>query len=206
MYESISLGLSKDINTLTRFIRIYDDVLSVEECELLIKYYDECEHKYEGRVYTAEGITLKQDTKSVQQVDVEFESEADNILSKNCERMLQAYCEEQPWYPPAAINDIGYHIKRYEPGSGYFNEHIDVLCPNTARRTVVVQFYLNTVEEGGETEFTELGIKCPPVRGRCLMFPAFFLYPHAGHVPISGPKYITNIFVGYDMNDMTAPN
>jgi prolyl 4-hydroxylase len=39
-------------------------------------------------------------------------------------------------------------------------------------RILTVFFYLNTVEAGGGTRFTKLGITVPPVRGRALIWPS----------------------------------
>ena len=50
-------------------------------------------------------------------------------------------------------------------------------------------FYLNTIEEGGETEFID-GTKIKPETGKLLIFPATWTYEHRGNVPISSNKYI----------------
>jgi prolyl 4-hydroxylase len=38
-------------------------------------------------------------------------------------------------------------------------------------RILTVLLYLNTVEEGGETDFPTLGVRVRPKVGRCLIFP-----------------------------------
>ena len=50
--------------------------------------------------------------------------------------------------------------------------------------------YLNTVEEGGETEFLYLAKRFKPVRGRVLIWPAGFTHVHRGNPPLTGEKYI----------------
>jgi len=50
--------------------------------------------------------------------------------------------------------------------------------------------YLNTVSEGGETEFLYLHRRIKPLQGRLLIFPASFTHTHRGNPPLSGDKYI----------------
>jgi hypothetical protein len=57
-------------------------------------------------------------------------------------------------------------------------------------RKLVTMLYLNTVEEGGETEFLYLHRRIQPVQGRLLIFPAGFTHTHRGNPPLRGEKYI----------------
>ena len=50
-------------------------------------------------------------------------------------------------------------------------------------------FYLNTLEEGGHTEFWG-NYKIKPETGKLLLFPASWTFPHCGKTPISDNKYI----------------
>jgi hypothetical protein len=45
------------------------------------------------------------------------------------------------------------------------------------------------VEEGGETEFWG-DYKIKPEKGKLLLFPACWTFPHCGKMPISDNKYI----------------
>ena len=59
-------------------------------------------------------------------------------------------------------------------------------------------FYLNDVEEGGETEFYHQKLKIKPKKGTCVIFPTYFTHKHKGHIPISNDKYIMNVWVVAD--------
>ena len=52
-------------------------------------------------------------------------------------------------------------------------------------------WYLNTVDEGGETEFFDGGI-IKPSKGTLVLFPATWDNVHRGKMPISSDKYICN--------------
>ena len=56
-------------------------------------------------------------------------------------------------------------------------------------------WYLNDVEEGGETEFWYQKVKIKPKKGTVVMFPTSFTHKHKGHIPISNDKYIVNMWM-----------
>jgi hypothetical protein len=56
-------------------------------------------------------------------------------------------------------------------------------------------WYLNDVEEGGETVFEGFIIK--PKIGSMLVFPPLWLFPHRGNPPISNTKYILSTYLHY---------
>ena len=82
-------------------------------------------------------------------------------------------------------------IKKYKaPDDGYNVYHTDWGTQDgIIKRTVSAIFYLNDVEEGGETEFYHYDIKIKPKKGRLILFPSFYTHLHKGHKPISDDKY-----------------
>ena len=66
----------------------------------------------------------------------------------------------------------------------------------TGCRAIAAVFYLNDVEEGGETIFSSPDpTAVQPRQGRLLLFPTSFNYHHAGAPPVSHHKYIATTFV-----------
>ena len=55
--------------------------------------------------------------------------------------------------------------------------------------------YLNSVTEGGETEFLYQKRRIKPQQGRLVIFPAGFTHTHRGNPPLSGDKYILTSWV-----------
>lgn len=88
--------------------------------------------------------------------------------------------------------DTGFQIQKYNRGEGYYKYHHDSAhsINKTQNRMIAFIWYLNTVDEGGETEFFNGRIKIKPEKGKLLLFPATWTYPHRGNMPISGDKYI----------------
>jgi hypothetical protein len=56
-------------------------------------------------------------------------------------------------------------------------------------------FYLNDVEQGGETDFFYPNIKLKPKKGTMVIAPAGFTHTHRGNKPISDNKYILTSWV-----------
>lgn len=85
-------------------------------------------------------------------------------------------------------NDGGYpywHSENY-PQKG----SIDAL-----HRNLLFMFYLNDVDEGGETEFYYQDKKIKPKTGRMVIAPSGFTHTHRGNVPTSNDKYILTSWV-----------
>lgn len=82
-------------------------------------------------------------------------------------------------------------IQKYTKNIGKYVYHHDFRIDSTENKYRILTFlwYLNTVEEGGETAFGE-DFKIKPEIGKLLLFPATWTYPHAGKMPISSDKYI----------------
>lgn len=121
-------------------------------------------------------------------------------------RTFRLYCAERPEINYAIdgvqLRDNGYQIQHYRPnGIDGFKWHVDVggrMQPDgirCAQRILAGVLYLNTVDEGGETEFSVQKLKIKPVEGTMLWFPVSFEYVHRGCVPISGPKFIVSTFM-----------
>jgi hypothetical protein len=62
-----------------------------------------------------------------------------------------------------------YSIRVYHKNDGYFLEHFDQSAGANVTRLFAFILYLNTVEEGGETEFPDFNYKCKPEEGKLLI-------------------------------------
>lgn len=78
----------------------------------------------------------------------------------------------------------GLRALHYTKGDGHYTLHHD-----GAKRIYSTILYLNTVEQGGETEFVNHGISVAPVAGTLIFFPAWHPYAHQALPPLSEDKY-----------------
>ena len=94
--------------------------------------------------------------------------------------------------------DTGYQYQHYVKEKGQYKVHVDGSSfdkPGFSERVLAVIIYLNTVEEGGGTDFPMHELTVNAVRGRIAIFPTNFNYPHAGIMPMSNDKHIISTFM-----------
>lgn len=92
------------------------------------------------------------------------------------------------------------NVQKYLMGQGgYHHWHSEVYPRDqtceTLHRVLFFMFYLNTVEEGGETTFFYQPRTVQPQRGRMMVAPAGFTHTHKGNVPRSGDKYVVTSWI-----------
>ncbi len=100
------------------------------------------------------------------------------------------------------LGDI--NLQKYNKGVGGYHHWHSEICPSPMdpqceqmHRVLLWMYYLNDVDEGGETAFFYQDVKIPPRRGTFVVAPTSFTHTHKGHVPISGDKYILTSWVLY---------
>ncbi|KAL7497778.1 hypothetical protein ACHAWT_010195 [Skeletonema menzelii] len=103
-------------------------------------------------------------------------------------------------------NYESFQILKYEVGE-FYKRHHDSSGKNkniSGHRILTVFLYLNDVEEGGETAFTELGIAVKPKKGRALIWPSVLndnpdSYDprtfHEARAVVKGTKYAANHWI-----------
>ena len=191
-----------------RYIKIYDDVIDADSCNMLIGKFEAAEeHQYED-VRQAErdkAIAFTQ----INLVNNEDWASVQNGMLEVFQDYIMAYindCKIQPKQWPQTYGYEAIRMKRYLNNNyDRFDPHVDVMNYETSRRFLAFFIYLNDVDEGGETEFiginkpgTYIPLKIEPRRGRLLMFPPQWMYYHAGLKPVSNSKYLIHSYCHYD--------
>jgi hypothetical protein len=92
------------------------------------------------------------------------------------------------------------NLQKYLKSSGgYHHWHSEIYPQNASceslHRVLLFQFYLNDVDEGGQTEFYYQNRKIEAKQGRLIIAPAGFTHSHKGHVATSGDKFIATSWV-----------
>jgi prolyl 4-hydroxylase len=91
------------------------------------------------------------------------------------------------WAQPVAFKVLP-HFQYYKPGGGYHAWHVDAFG-DVVDRHLVFLLYLNDVPGGG-TSFQLQRYTCEAKKGKVLMFPANFSYPHRSQISMTHEKYI----------------
>tara|TARA_B100000902_G_scaffold205961_1_gene196316 strand:- start:1180 stop:1962 length:783 start_codon:yes stop_codon:yes gene_type:complete len=106
-----------------------------------------------------------------------------------------------PYEVKDSITDSGFQIQRTRPHDRYdwHADNMQIWHENKDRQLTYI-FYLNDVEEGGETEFMN-GIRVKPKAGRMMLFPSTWTYVHRGRPPLgSTVKYLATGWISKCLN------
>ena len=181
---------------LNHFIKIYENALDPNVCETLISIFDNDQIEKERfddngcPNFTRFNLTRNKNLSS------KINKLHDYIVGKTFKYKKLYYNCIDPRVFPEKNSYEQFHIKKYEiGGNDRFETHVDVTDSTSCFRFLSFLWYLNDVEIGGETVFTELKIK--PKKGNLLIFPPLWMFPHKGNPPVSGPKYIMSTYLHY---------
>ena len=127
-----------------------------------------------------------------------YPSPDDPISDFMTEVMINGWREYSKTLPtpqgqPMSFSD--YSIRIYYKGQGKFLDHVDQCAGPNATRVFGIILYLNTVDEGGSTDFKDYKLKVKPEAGKLIIFPCNYLFRHEGTVPLSEDKYIITSFL-----------
>lgn len=195
------------ILSLENYIYVNNNSLSKELCNEIIYKFENENNKYEG--VTASGVNKnikdtidfaipkKNQNEKWNKIRECLEKELDKNVKKYIKYINNAMTinEENSNNSYKVFNNFvsfeTLQIQRYTKQKGRHIYHQDFSTDWKEKKYRVITFlwYLNDVEEGGETEFwTTYRVK--PEAGKLLFFPATWTYPHRGMMPISNDKYI----------------
>jgi hypothetical protein len=169
------------------FIKEFSAVLSLNECKLLIDYF---ENNNSIPIEVRNGdVTIKKNRElniSIQ----ENGKELDKMLFDNIQNALNKYTREINQIQ-GELKDSGYIIQRYNnDGLEKTEKHIDT---TDGKLTLII--FLNNVQVGGELQFN--GRKIIPEPGKAVIFPANWMLPYSDTSPISNPRYNVITFIKF---------
>jgi hypothetical protein len=175
---------------------IKKEAISKETCQEIIELFENSDN-HPGRTVSGLDNSVKR-TFEVNIVGNEW-SKIDNILCNCLTNALIDYgnqiikvCNNNIilcYLNNNRITDTGYQIQKYIKYDGFYDWHNDnIINHQTSQRIISFIWYLNDIEEGGETLFYNGKIK--PEAGKLLLFPATWTYNHKGNMPKSHDKYI----------------
>ena len=184
-----------------QYISYWDDVLTKEQCSMIIDRFEKNVEQQEDTLLEGhrhfKELNITDNFKDWEDVQMLLLDKMQEYLAKY---KTMFSIDDKVWPPQLAFEQ--FRIKKYEPnGKDEFAFHVDVGNHATARRFLVFFWYLNDVEEGGETEFLYANLKVQPKKGTLLVHPAGFPYYHKGNVPISDDKHVLISWLSYTPKD-----
>jgi len=184
----------------TKDILVLRNVLSLEECAVAVKLFEELD----AEQWTRTDVVTNDNTPEVVYEEGQRNNDAITVWKgtdprlETLERSMMvvsqaaahSYMTGNPYVD--VKNDMGYLLNRYREGE-YFKPHVDVVRahPVLALRRLTMVVYLNGGDdlEGGETAFPRDDIKITPEAGLAVVFPAGVTHPHESCEVVKGTKY-----------------
>jgi len=197
--EKLPIGVSND-----PYFYVRENTLTKEQCAQIIqKYESEPQYQYKGVTGNGYSPSMKK-TREIHISRTLTWKEQDALLCQVLQRALSEYaiktatlCNNLLMLKTMKTGnsmDTGYQLQKYDKGEGVYHWHHDyVINSEDSSRKLTFLWYLNDVEEGGETMFYHGKIK--PKAGTLVIFPATWTYNHKGAMPLSSDKYVVTGWV-----------
>jgi len=184
-------------NSITNDFYIYTikNSLSKSLCGEIIERFELEDKRTAGITYSGKDTNIKDTTDFHLSANPDAWKDIDKVLTNELSKALNEYFEylnkDISLLLCKNVRDLGFQIQKYEKGVGKYVFHNDhqVYHHDRMDRAITYIWYLNDVEEGGETSFFNKG-KVRPEQGKLVLFPSCWTYPHSGLMPVSHHKYI----------------
>jgi len=166
---------AKYYNHVQKYISFYNDVISEEDCNILINAeFDYKESKY--ATHDSESPRSKQRVK-MDDAWINEENEHYNKIKVSFEKVIKNYQEQHKYC--VIKNTTPFRINRYSEG-GFMSEHCDNIHHSHGQTYGYPQLsallFLNNDYTGGE--FLVNNLAFPKKKGSAIIFPSNFMYPH----------------------------
>jgi hypothetical protein len=178
-------------------------------CDDIITMYELEDNKYHGVTFAGVNKHVKDTTDLIMPKNNKVWERIETILYKQLMNGLDEYMKhlnkdeysnknnKYNIFDNSDLHVDCFMLQKYNKCKGRYTYHNDFANEPEKNRYRVITFiwYLNDVTDGGETEFFGGKINIKPEKGKLVLFPASWAFPHRGKMPISNDKYIiTNWF------------
>jgi prolyl 4-hydroxylase len=194
MTKDLYSKLHRTMN-LSDYVRVYDNAMPASLCQNLIKKFESDTQNQVQR----DNVHMKFTEVNIIQADWFLEPIMKLALEYRRRYWIDCNINDAIINPKHTWEEI--RMKRYLKGNNEeFRPHTDAWDLETCKRFLVYFWYLNDVDEGGETIFYRLDqpLAVKPRQGRLIMFPVNWQYLHAGLLPLSHDKYIIGGYLHYE--------
>ena len=170
--------------------------LSNEQCDLLIKYYEDNKER-KGEEHCPHAETGIETYSTFDVIDIEYGTKENELVSSSIEKMINMwhdYTDEFKMFHVAKRNSMLFSHKlrlmKYETGAK-IHPHID----HDPHVYGSCTFNLNEDYEGGDFAFFRGKKKIKLKKGDALIFPADYYWVHEVEPITKGVRYSTNCFL-----------
>lgn len=187
-----------------QFIYSNPNALSSEFCTKSIDLFEKSDLKQPGSFRYKEEIVQKYDVKKSTDISFSPSFLKDPIWGSHLEHLVKVVEDNVVKYIFRFENgfknlnnfrlDTLFNLQRYEPGEAFYGWHCERAGLRSSSRLLVWMIYLNTVNDGGGTQFYYQNHIEKPEQGKLLIWPVDWMYLHRG---IPSPTETKYIFTGW---------
>ena len=123
----------------------------------------------------------------------ELYKELNKVLEEYKKKFTYCHINQAKW----GLTE-GWTLQRYKPKEGYFYRHCERTGGITLRRHLAFMTYLNTVKDGGQTEFVYQKLRVRPEIGLTLIWGSDWPFTHRGITSPTETKYIATGLYSYE--------
>ena len=175
-------------------IQIYDNLISKEACNDIIKYFDNSPNV--GEAISSKG--LNESIKKGKDLSVDL-----NACTKRMQGILmnsivpclntgiEKYKKKFPFLEDLEFWGVypRFNIQKFNgKEEGYFETHCEAGGRGVSERILVWMIYLNNAKCGTRFYYPTRDVKAK--QGRLVIWPAAWTHPHSGITPNKGEKYL----------------
>ncbi len=186
------------------FIGVFENAFNDEFCNEVIEFYNNMEKA--GFTHSESGINnhgkLSKDSDSIFLTNIKTIKPSSEINRFFLNTFWDSiYSEYKKKY--GILDNTDRHqiyetkIQKTLVGGGFHDWHYEASGKPENNRLLNVQLYLNTVNEGGETEFLYEQRREKAEQGKLLIYPSSMTHTHRGNTPLSNDKYILNGWIEF---------
>ena len=190
--------------TTPNFIGIYDNLITKDQCDEIIDYFDNvipASEKRSGVISGQEGVVIN--TRHKDSLDYSEVINSPNVeisyIRSALGQGLASYREDFPDVDKISSWSIFeyFNIQKYEPMQGYHALHCEHSSHLTGSRILAWTLYLNNVTDAGHTRFPTYDLNVESKCGRVAIWPAYWTHMHHGITSKTQTKYIATGWVTF---------
>lgn len=182
--------LIKPESKLEDFVQVFDNVLSPENCNLILNEYKNSS-KWSD---TQTGAGIDKNTRNCMEIGIsqdfiinenfEVRRNLDNVVFESVRKVILNYNDIVSTFRIEI--DTGYQLLRYKEGE-FYTQHTDSF--KEQQRSLSCSLQLNEDYDGGEFALFDRGMMIRTKPGSAIVFPSNFMYPHEIMPVIKGTRY-----------------
>lgn len=188
MFSDLFVFHKEPTKKLAGCVEVYDDVLL--HPEYFISISEEIDRWRDAVIYDHDGDphTINKDYRSNMILDINADAYSTHPAFTYMNDMVRSYIDNY-----SERYEVGYEyleptqLLKYSPGE-FYKRHFDT--GPAFPRVISALLYLNDVDDGGETYFTNFDVSVRPRAGRLVIFPSNYAYAHEARPPKDGYKYV----------------